>query len=297
MSGQLQSHRWSDKPFWVRQAIGAVLIILTGLFCYARFVSKTKKEPKVHTFVQSHKDQKSADEVTKKMAQSGILSAFQEIAPHHGISRGVGSGPAAKGANVQERPLFDGLLVRLEVELMRPLSSASGDSSAEVSVLSLVPSPDTADLSLDGLESAKLVGNFQPNFETGRMSFEFRQLITPSGKSYSVAAIGIDPEDEQPAIRADYSSGLASRILGSTLGTAINLAQEVTLSHVIQNPQDRQSMAMEQMNQAFTQGTSQAAASISDAATRDLRNAKPVLTMKAGKRFRVQLRSTSGGSP
>jgi hypothetical protein len=292
MSAQMQSYRWSDKPVAAKQALLVVLIGLITIVLVFRFKAKEKAKSESHAFTQSAHDH-SGGQTAKDIAQSGAVQKGSIAKTSVTQSRGGGGSAASHSKNgIQERPLFDGLPVTMDVVLAQAISSSSGDLSAEANVLAILPS-DGSQSSFDGMEGAKLDGQFQPNFESKRMQIQFRELVTPDGRRYSVSGVAMDSDGESIGVTADYSSGMGMRILGATLGTAISTAEVVVTSRVIENGAGADALVSSQLNQAITSSAQGATSTISDEATHDLKNTKPMLSLSAGTHFRVKLRQTA----
>jgi hypothetical protein len=289
MSAQIiHSYRWTDKPVRLVQTLYAVGIATLVILLMVRFNAKFKAHPHVHAFTQPKSSATDA-QVEKEMENTGVVHnplARQASAEH-------ASGRAA--ATIQERPLFDGMLVTLEVQLEQSLSSASGDSSVEATVIAALPGENSAEI-LDGIAGSKLSGTFQSNFDTKRMAIQFQELRTPDGRSYAVAGVAFTADDQSLGVLADYASGTGLRLLGAGLGTVINTAQQVETARVLQNETAQDGFATQELNQALSQTGNQAGASISDAATHELKNTKAVLSLMAGTRFQVKLRAVNGAS-
>jgi hypothetical protein len=182
----------------------------------------------------------------------------------------------------------------LETELQQSLSSSSGDTSLEVSVVAMLPGEGSqaADSSIQG---AKLSGQFQPNFETKRMMIQFRELVTSDGRRYAVSGFALDFDGQSSGVPADYSSGMATRILGATLGTAISTAEIVATSRVIENGAGQDALMSSQLNSAISSSTQGATSTISEEATKGLKSQRAVLSLSAGVHFRVKLRQVMQG--
>jgi type IV secretory pathway VirB10-like protein len=147
----------------------------------------------------------------------------------------------------------------------------------------------------DSIQGAKLIGQFQPNFDTKRLQIQFREFVAPDGKHWAVAGIAMDEEESAVGVPADFSSGMGTRVLGATIGTAITTAETVATTRVLQNETGNDAILTQQLTQAATSSAQNATSNIGDEATRDLKNKKAVLSLPTGTQFKVKLRAISGG--
>jgi hypothetical protein len=293
MSAQVKSYRWSDKPVAAKQSILTVLLLIVGGVLVFKFRARQRALSEVHAFTQGKKDH-STTQTAQDISKSGSVAkgAINKTSRYQSRAGGAPSNRNEKG--IQERPVFDGLTVVLETELQQSLSSSSGDTSLEVSVVAMLPGEGSqaADSSIQG---AKLSGQFQPNFETKRMMIQFRELVTSDGRRYAVSGFALDFDGQSSGVPADYSSGMATRILGATLGTAISTAEIVATSRVIENGAGQDALMSSQLNSAISSSTQGATSTISEEATKGLKSQRAVLSLSAGVHFRVKLRQVMQG--
>jgi hypothetical protein len=298
MSAQVQSYRWSDKPVAAKQVIaGALILLLIGVLVL-RFRAKFISSSEVHAFTQA-KQEHSKSQTEQDIKTSGSVAAGGINKAAHLPARGSARPPSQHQNSIQERQLFDGMTATLEVTIDQSISTSSGDSSVDATVVVILPG-DVSSSDAEGIANAKLHGQFQANFETKRMQIQFRELTMPDGRKYAVSGFATDLDGQGVGVPADYSSGMGLRILGATLGTVISTAEIVATSRVIENGAGQDALMASQLNQAITTSSQGATATISDEATRELKNEKAVLSLPAGTHFRVKIRPTAqtqtGGS-
>jgi hypothetical protein len=298
MSAEVRNYRWSSKPVMATQSlffVGAMLLVF--ILCF-RFYSKMKKQSEVHAFTQAKSDH-TATKTNEALAKSGsVPSGGLSKTPRYQVRGSVATNPRHQNV-IQERPLFDGMTVTIEVATLQSVSSNSGDPSMDAQVVAAVAG-DTSPPDMDGILGATLHGQFQPNFDTKRLHVVFRELVTQDNRHYPISGIGLDMDGEAIGVPGDYSSGMGLRILGATIGTVISTAETVGTSRIIENEAGQDALLGSQLNQAITTTTQGATTTISDEATHDLKNQKAVLSLPAGTHFRVKIRETTesrtGGS-
>jgi hypothetical protein len=292
MSAEVKSYRWSDKPVAAKQSIALVLISLLIVFLGVRFRAKFKTGSNVHAFTQGRTDQ-SKGKTAQEIAKSGSVPAGGINKASHFQVRGSTQASAQHQNAIQERPLFDGMTATLEVATLQSLSSNSGDASAEVTVIGIIPG-DVSPADAEGVTGATLHGQFQSNYDTKRMQILFRELVTPDGRHYPVTGVAMDMEGQSVGVPADYSSGMGLRILGATIGTVITTAETVETSRIIENGAGQDALLGSQLNQAIATSSQGASSTISDEATHDLKNHKAELSLPPGTHFQVKVRPTPG---
>jgi hypothetical protein len=294
MSAQVQSYRWSDKPVAAKQSIVTVLLTVLVAILILRFRSKIRSKSDVHAFTLS-KQNHSQGQTSEGIKSSGSVSPgkLTKVAPR---ARGNSNNQNQHGSNVQVRPLFDGMTATLMGAISQAISSNSGDSSIVATVVDLLPG-DVSSSDAEGIQGATLRGQFVSNFETKKVQIQFRELVTPDGRTYAVSGVAMDTDGKSIGIPADYSSGIGYRLLGATLGTVINTAEIAATSRVIENEAGQEALMSSQLNQAITTSSQGATTTISEEATRDLKNHKATLSLPAGAQFQVKLRQSAQGSP
>jgi hypothetical protein len=294
MSAQVQSYRWSDKPVAAKQSIVTVLLTVLVAILILRFRSKIRSKSDVHAFTLS-KQNHSQGQTSEGIKSSGSVSPgkLTKVAPR---ARGNSNNQNQHGSNIQVRPLFDGMTATLMGAISQAISSNSGDSSIVATVVDLLPG-DVSSSDAEGIQGATLRGQFVSNFETKKVQIQFRELVTPDGRTYAVSGVAMDTDGKSIGIPADYSSGIGYRLLGATLGTVINTAEIAATSRVIENEAGQEALMSSQLNQAITTSSQGATTTISEEATRDLKNHKATLSLPAGAQFQVKLRQSAQGSP
>jgi hypothetical protein len=294
MSAQVQSYRWSDKPVAAKQSIVTVLLTVLVAILILRFRSKIRSKSDVHAFTLS-KQNHSQGQTSEGIKSSGSVSPgkLTKVAPR---ARGNSNNQNQHCSNVQVRPLFDGMTATLMGAISQAISSNSGDSSIVATVVDLLPG-DVSSSDAEGIQGATLRGQFVSNFETKKVQIQFRELVTPDGRTYAVSGVAMDTDGKSIGIPADYSSGIGYRLLGATLGTVINTAEIAATSRVIENEAGQEALMSSQLNQAITTSSQGATTTISEEATRDLKNHKATLSLPAGAQFQVKLRQSAQGSP
>jgi hypothetical protein len=293
MSAQVQSYRWSDKPVAAKQSIVTVLLTVLVAILILRFRSKIRSKSDVHAFTLS-KQNHSQGQTSEGIKSSGSVSPgkLTKVAPR---ARGNSNNQNQHGSNIQVRPLFDGMTATLMGAISQAISSNSGDSSIVATVVDLLPG-DVSSSDAEGIQGATLRGQFVSNFETKKVQIQFRELVTPDGRTYAVSGVAMDTDGKSIGIPADYSSGIGYRLLGATLGTVINTAEIAATSRVIENEAGQEALMSSQLNQAITTSSQGATTTISEEATRDLKNHKATLSLPAGAQFQVKLRQSAQGS-
>jgi hypothetical protein len=294
MSAQVRSYRWSDKPVAAKQTIVTVLLTILVAILILRFRSKIRSKSEVHAFTQS-KQNHSQGQTLDAIKSSGSVPPGKLVKGVRAQATGNNSSSNQHAPTIQVRPLFDGMTATLLGSISQAISSNSGDSSVMAIVVGLLPG-DVSEGDAEGIEGATLHGQFVSNFETKKVQIQFRDLVTPDGRTYAVSGVALDMDGKSIGVPADYSSGIGYRLLGATLGTVISTAEIAATSRVIENEAGQEALMSSQLNQAITTSSQGATTTISDEATRDLKNHKATLSLPAGTQFQVKLKQSAQGS-
>jgi hypothetical protein len=291
MSAEVKAYRWSDKPVAAKQGFFFIFISLLVIVLWFRFSSKLKHHSDVHAFTQGRADH-AGGKTAQDIAKSGSVGTGGMSKTSHFQTRGSVAASNPRQNSVQERPLFDGMTASLEVATVHSISSNSGDPSVEATVIGVLPG-DVSPSDASDITGATLHGQFQSNFDTKRVQILFKELVTSDGRRYPVSGVAMDMNGQAIGVPADYSSGMGLRILGATIGTVIATSETVGTSRIIENGAGQDALMTSQLNQALATTSQGATSTISDEATRGLKNQKAVLSLPAGTHFRVKVRPTA----
>lgn len=299
MKASTKSYSWTEKPTLHSSIALACVAILALLFAY--FKMQPLLEGKTQT--RPYREHGQSSEAAR--FESGVFKQFNlrelnSFAAAKGSSRAQGQVNAGSRGRVRviERPLLDGLSVTIRATLNRSISSLEPDRSAEATLIELERSDETRGLDDASIRGAKLTGLAVPNFDLKRMNFQFVQLVTLEGRSYAVQGVVVDPETRTAGVRADFASGLPSRLLGVGISRAMTAGDQILMANLLPDP-GTSDIVKQATQQAARQLNEQAANDLSLEATRGLRETKPELFLPAGTFLTVRLRvlpERTGGS-
>lgn len=302
MKTALQKLTWTEKPPLSKGAIFALAIAAAGLLTFFKLKPYFAESPRIVP-VPNHEPKVSG---LSSLLEQLHVTPSTKAGPGAQSTRAAGGGTLQgrwgsgdkKGPAIIERPLFDGLTVTVNAELLNAVSSHAADSPVEARVLGIVPDETTSDVDPTAAEGAKLSGQMTVNMAMKRLGFVFTELVSREGRSYGVSGNAFDAETKTMGIAADYSSGLGPRLLGVGLDQAINLANQVATAKVLQNSTDNSQVAQE-MQAASMVVSQQASNSISAEATQGLRSTPAELSLPARTIIQVRIRATpgAGGHP
>jgi hypothetical protein len=179
----------------------------------------------------------------------------------------------ARNPHVLERPLFDNQTLTLHAVLTNGISTAQAEQSGlgvEARITGIIPDPDhEVDLGGITLDGALLTGTATPRFQIKKMNLQFSEMVTAEGHRYA---------------------GMASRLLGVTIGRAIQTADSLATARVLENTQDADPLRREIMRQSM-EASNQPVNDINQEVTRDLRETKATLSLDAGAPLVIKMRA------
>jgi hypothetical protein len=304
MSAELNQHSWTEKSrlsgHLSLAAAGAVALIFT----YFKLRPYLASDNKIHPYQgQDQADHRSSDSEKKaKEIKDSVFSKLIPI-PHFGIPQGTsGAGRQSRGrVQIIERPLFDGLSVTIRAILLRGISSLESSPRIEARYESFVKEDETRDLDDSMVTGARLTGVAIANLDLKRLVLNFGELITHDGRSIPIQGTAIDPETQTQGVKADYASGLATRLFGVAISGVMTAGDQVLMAKVLPDPSTA-TLTQQATAQASKQLNDQAATDLSLEATKGLRQTKAELSLPAGTEITIRLRvapqasQTGGGS-
>jgi hypothetical protein len=281
---QIKSHLWSNKRQLNRSVLYLSILVAAGIFASIRI--RPILEGKQITIVFS----REKNPTTSNKNKSSPGSTPPDKNPNSNAMSLKSQAPrvALPAKFLIERPLFDGKSVKLQGVLLQGVSSNQQEPEIEVEIISgdrSVPIDD------DILRGGKLIGVASPNFDSKRYSLQFSQLVTESGKRYSVAGYAFEDGGSVAGIPADFSSGLTRRLVGAALGRAIQVTEDVIATRALKSA-GSESAASGEINRSLFDSGRQAGSSLSQESTKDLTATKPELALKAGTVFWMKLQGT-----
>ncbi len=222
--------------------------------------------------------------------------------PGHGSYTRAAASSRSDRSRVLERPLFDNLTVTVSATLLTGISSSQSESGAmavEAKVLQLVAEEnslafDSGDFSLAG---ATLLGSASPQFGLKKMNLQFTELVSTDGKHFLITGVALDPQTNAIGVDAKYSSGMASRLLGVTLGRALQTTDQMVSTRVLENTSDADPLSRAVARQGL-EASQQPITDLNQEVTKDLRETRAVLSLDAGTPLTVRLKGqpTAGRS-
>lgn len=232
--------------------------------------------------------------VPSSVGQRSVLTANR----FGGVERSQAhSTSLARGTRVLERPLFDNQTLTLNAVLVNGLSTAQAEQSGlgvEARITGVIPDPDhEIDLGGIPLEGAMLTGTAAPQFQLKKINLQFTEMVTADGHRYAITGVAIDPESKAIGVAANYSSGMASRLLGVTIGRAIQTADSMASVRVLENTQDADPLRRELMRQSV-EASNQPINEMNQEVTRDLRETKAILSLDAGSALVIKIKALNG---
>ena len=292
MIGRFSQFKWTNKQEHSRDLIFIIFILGFGLVVVAKlapYYRDTRKTVVISTLRATPTVPKGlVDQINAPLL--GLMGG-----DHSKATRGNGwiqSGHDHPSAAVAERVLFDGQTVLLKARLLTPYSSKDESTPLEAVVVGAIRRFSDSEIDFSASDGAKLVGVGRANFLVKRLLLTFSEMISHDGRSYAVQGQAVDPATQTASIEGDYSSGLATRIAGIGLERLIMAADQVGMARLfsVTVPQNQ---AAAQFETAAIETNQEASASISGAATQDLRDAQPQITLQPGFEFQVRLKAQS----
>ncbi len=285
--GKLLSFTWTDKTALKKSRLYIAGLALGILFVVIRLKPYFGKQEVTKPYVRdrdAHKaqtatgDGKSKPDITGRDHGSNVHS-YSTVATNnnHPVSHLI------------ERPLFDGLTVKIKAVILQNISSSQNDLTVDSELVGC----DDSGVDLTGLENAHLTGIGRPNLDSKHFEIQFSELITSTGKRYALVGYAIDDHDHALGVPAQYSSNLGSRIAGQTLGRGIQVGEEILTQKAFQST-GTQDQATDTFNRSLSDSSNQATTGLSDELTKDLKNKRPELFLPAGTVFTIKLHAIEG---
>ena len=299
MTASFKQYRWTDKTTIKRHLVFGIIIALLLIVSYHKLKPYFTKQYKIIIVSRLDSNPKMSSKEQSDLARTGLdsMKANHTESPSHRSTSFLHTGG---GSRVLERPPFDNTTVTLSAVLVNGVTTAQTESGllgVEARIIDLVPDADhpsdMADISVRG---AMLSGEAAPQFQLKKMNLQFTELVTQEGKHFSIAGVGIDPENKGIGISASYSSGMASRLLGVTIEHALQTADHVASTRVLENTNDSDLLHRELTRQSI-ESTNQPVSEMTQEATKDLRETHAVLSLAAGTPLLVRLKATVHGGP
>ena len=283
MKAVFKDFTWTNKPVLTTHVVFVSLALLALVFAYFRlkphFASHEKIEPlpEVSHLKKETKVSRSAPSYffdSKDTVQSSRNSKDFSNFP---ISKTM------KGGFI-ERPLFDGATVTVQASLLHEVSSNQNDRSVEAVI---------KDASSE-MTGATLLGNYSWNFELKRMNFQFSELTTKDGRRFNISGVAIDPETRSLGAPANYSSGIASRVIGTGIGKVLSVGADLFGARILENSNDSDVVRRE-LTRLASDSSYQTAQDIGDEATKGLKDTQPELSLPMNTLLTIRLKAASKG--
>ena len=294
MIGRLSKFKWTDKQEHSRDLIFVIIILGFGIMLTAR-LAPHYKDLKKSVILNTAR---STQNIPKSLVDQ-INAPLTRLLTGNAAHKNEGSGwehsaRARQAPSIAERPLFDGQTVLLTAKLLTPFSSEDERTPIEAAITGIIPSETTSDVDFSPCEAARLLGTGKANFSVKRLTLGFTEMVGRDGKSYGVIAQAIDPSTRVNGVEGDFSSGLGTRIAGIALERLIMAADQVGMAKLFSATIPTNQPA-QQFETAAMETNQEASASISGAATEDLRETKAKITLQPGFEFQVRIKDVSSG--
>ncbi len=318
MMATIKNMQWTDKVTISRHLVFAAIIVLLLIILWFKLKPYTAGQRKIvihnkwdssSTTARSRADAQARAELSRSnldtshsVGRSGDTTAgtARPYGASHGGRHSSTTVNSQNASRVLERPLFDNMTVTLSAVLVSGITttsqSESGGLGVEARVTGMVAGDATPmDFGDAAVNGASLQGVAAPQFQLKKMNLQFTEFVAADGKRYPVMAVAIDPETKALGVNASYSSGIASRLLGVTIGRALQTTDQFVTSRVLENTGDADSIRREFTRQSL-EATQQPTNELNQEVTRDLRETRAVLSLSAGTPLLIRLKAAAPGS-
>ena len=291
MSAEVKEHSWTEKSQMSGHLALAIAGIVALIFAYFKIRPYLNPEKKVHPYQGQEQTSHHTQEEEKKDKEmnDSLIAKLNPISHLGAIVGGLGGVNTKARVHVIERPLFDGLSVTIRATLTHGVSSLESSPRVEAQFDSLVKEEETADLDDSSVKGAKLMGVAVANLDLKRLVLNFTELVTRDGRSIPIQATAIDMETQTQGVRANYASGLGTRLLGVGISQVMTAGDQILMAKALPDPATA-TITQQATSQAAQQMNDQAATNLSLEATKGLRETKPELSLPAGTPIWLRLR-------